>query len=212
MKVLGGLGIVGLVVLLVWLTWSCFPLGELPPWEEATAAWGSKNAVAAIVLGARLWDTLFEVLVYALAIAGVALAAGSLGTKAVLPPLPETPLLHLAVALLLGPIGVFGLYVAVSGHLGPGGGFPAGALVGSGLLLLALARGTGGLTPGWAGGAWEAGKFAVTGAILLLGLGVLVLGARGEVVLVGLNVLIALEVALGAWVVLREFAHVRGEM
>lgn len=34
---------------------------------------------------------------------------------------------------------LFGIYVAFHGHLSPGGGFPAGAIIGTGFLLLVLA-------------------------------------------------------------------------
>lgn len=212
MKWAAGIAILGLVVLMAAGTWSLFPRPGVPSWEEETTAWGAENAVAAIVLGARLWDTLFEVLVYAMAMVGVRLALRPFRRTEPLPPLPETPLLRRAADVLLGPIIVFSIYLAVSGHLGPGGGFPAGALLGSGLLLLALAKGADRL-----GGElheptlerWEYGAIAI---LLAVGAGVLFLGWKGGGLFVGLNSLIALEVAIGAWVVLHNFASSRGEI
>lgn len=212
MKWAAGIGILGLVVLVAVGTWSLFPRPEVPPWAEETAVWGAENAVAAIVLGARLWDTLFEILVYAMAIVGVRLALRPLRWTVSVPPLPETPFLRRAADVLLGPIVVFSVYLAASGHLGPGGGFPAGALLGSGLLLLALAKGTGRLGGELHEPALERGEYGAIALLLAVGGGVLFLGWKGGSLFVGLNLLIAVEVAIGAWVVLHHFASTRGEV
>jgi len=212
MKWAAGIAILGLVVLMAMGTWSLFPRPDVPSWEEETTAWGAENAVAAIVLGARLWDTLFEVLVYAMAMVGVRLALRPLRQAEPQAPLPETPLLRRAADVLLGPIVVFSIYLAASGHLGPGGGFPAGALLGSGLLLLALAKGAerlGGELHEPALELWEYGAIAL---LLAVGGGVVLLGWRGEHVLLGADFLIAVVVAIGAWVVLHNFASSRGEI
>jgi multicomponent Na+:H+ antiporter subunit B len=195
----------------------------VPRWEEAAAAFGARNAVAAIVLGARLWDTLLEVLVYAMALVGVRMGLRPLrgtplaeGERSLLgralPPVAETPLLTRAADILLGPIVVLSVYIAGSGHLGPGGGFPAGAILGSGLLLLALAKGVDRLSQELHEPSLERVEYGAIAALLALGGLILVLSWRGSWLLVGANVLIGLEVAIGAWVVLHHFASTRGEV
>ncbi|MGB9757466.1 MAG: MnhB domain-containing protein [Candidatus Bipolaricaulaceae bacterium] len=114
--------------------------------------------------------------------------------------------------LLFGPILVFAIYVAASGHIGPGGGFPAGVIVGSGLLLLALAKGTEQLAAELYEPKLEGLEYAAVLATLVLGALVLIFGLRSATAFVAGNILIALEVAIGAWAVLHRFAAARGEV
>ncbi len=204
--VLGLAGLLGLGIAGVW------PRPEFPNPDPIARDWGVDNAVAAIVLGVRLWDTLFEVLVYALAMVGVRFFLGAMRWRAKLPPLAETPLLRRSADLLFGPIVVFAVYVAVSGHIGPGGGFPAGIILGSGLLLLALAKGVERLSAELYEPRLEGLEYAAVSATLLLGAVVLIVGVRSSTAFVAGNLLIALEVAIGAWVVLHRFAVARGEV
>ena len=54
-------------------------MGEVHPWGALALHYGARNGVAAIVLGARLYDTLLEVLVFALAMVGVRYTLRPLG-------------------------------------------------------------------------------------------------------------------------------------
>ncbi len=199
--VLMGLGIAGL-----------WPREFVLDPDLVARAWGVENAVAAIVLGVRLWDTLLEVLVYALAMVGVRFYLRALRWPGGLVSLPETPLLRRSADLLLGPIVVFALYVAASGHLGPGGGFPAGAILGSGLLLMALAKGMERLSAELYEPRLEGLEYVAVAMVLTLGGVVLFVGARSASAFIAANLLVTLEVAIGAWVVLHRFASARGEV
>jgi len=212
MKWLSGLAVLGLMALLALGVSGIFPRLELPDPEPIALSWGARNAVAAIVLGVRLWDTLFEILIYAMTIAGVKLGLRFLRWEREVPPLAETPLLRRSADLLLGPVFVFALYVAVSGHLGPGGGFPAGALLGTGLLLLAMAKGVERLSAEIHEPSLEWVEYGAIAVILGLASGLLLLGQRGASYFVAANLLIMVEVAIGAWVVLHRFASSRGEV
>lgn len=212
MKWVARTAILALLSLVAVGTRHLFPRPDVAPWQEPTTQYGAENAVAAIVLGARLWDTLLEVLVYAMAIAGVKMALGGLSRARPLPPVPETPLLRRSADVLLGPIVILSLYIAASGHLGPGGGFPAGAILGSGLLLLALAKGVERLSQELHEATLERGEYGAIAALLALGGAFLCLGFPGSRFLVSANLLITLEVAIGAWVVLHYFARARGEV
>ena len=44
-------------------------------------------------------------------------------------------ILQTAAKILVPPIVIFGIYVILGGHLGPGGGFSGGAIIGAGLIL-----------------------------------------------------------------------------
>lgn len=44
-------------------------------------------------------------------------------------------ILQMAARVLVPPIIIFGIYVVLCGHLGPGGGFSGGAIIGAGLIL-----------------------------------------------------------------------------
>ncbi len=198
--------------LIGWATTGLFPRPPLPPWEAVTSQWGARNAVAAVVLGARLYDTLLEVLVFSMALVGVRWALRPLPQTEGRPPVAESPLLERAADVLLPAIGVFGVYLAASGHLGPGGGFPAGAILGSGLLLLALARGIRALARELPQPLLSRLEYGGLAALIVLGGGSLTLGWRGAWLLVLANLLILAKVSTGAWVVLEHFAAHRGEV
>jgi len=212
MKGMAGLVVFGLAGLLGLGIAGIWPRPEFPNPVPIARDWDVENVVAAIVLGVRLWDTLFEVLVYALAMVGVRFFLGKMQWRGDLPPLAETPLLRRSADLLFGPILVFALYVAVSGHIGPGGGFPAGIILGSGLLLLALAKGVERLSAELYEPRLEGLEYAAVSATLLLGAVVLIMGVRSSSAFVAGNLLIGLEVAIGVWVVLHRFALARGEV
>jgi len=52
-----------------------------------------------------------------------------------------TLIVKTTASFLIGFITLFGLYIVVTGHLTPGGGFPGGVILGAGLLLVVLAFG-----------------------------------------------------------------------
>jgi len=212
MKLLLVFGLAGLLGLLGAGIAGIWPRPEFWDPDPVAQAWGVENAVAAIVLGVRLWDTLFEVLVYVLAMVGVRFFLQGLRWQGELPPVAETPLLQRSADILLGPIVVFALYVAASGHLGPGGGFPAGAILGSALLLLALAKGVEKLSAELYEPRLESLEYLAVVLLLFLGAVVLLVAVRTPVAFVAANLLIALEVAIGAWAVLHRFASARGEV
>ncbi|NOX45086.1 MAG: hypothetical protein GXO72_05090 [Caldiserica bacterium] len=187
------------------------PRGAAPPWRDLAAAYGAGNGVAAVVLGARLYDTLLEVLVFALAMVGVRYTLHPLGRWRE-PAIPERGVVREMADVLLPVVVVFSVYLAASGHLGPGGGFPAGAIAGSGLLLLAMAKGVERLSRELHEGTLELLKYGAIAVLLVLGMTGIPLGPRGSGFLVLYNLLIGIEVTIGTWVVLHHFAAHRGEI
>ncbi|MCD6540618.1 hypothetical protein J7K76_02145 [Candidatus Bipolaricaulota bacterium] len=197
-------------ILLFGLT-DLFPPAEVRPWAEMARAYGAGNGVASIVLGSRLYDTLLEVLVFALAMVGVRYTLKPLG-KWREPVVPERGVVREMADVLLPVIIVFAVYLAASGHLGPGGGFPAGAIAGSGLLLLAMAKGIERLSRELHEGTLEPLEYGTIAVLLVLGCLSIPLNHRGSGLLVVFNLLIGIEVTIGAWVVLHYFASHRGEI
>lgn len=110
--------------------------------EEA----GALNAVTAIYLDYRIYDTLFEITVFFIAAFGVSLFLSRVSVNTELPSEDETNLAMIqeGVSFRLGTASniifllaqLFGIYVMMTGHLGPGGGFVGGVISGTGILVL----------------------------------------------------------------------------
>ncbi len=207
--------VVGVLALLVGIllvgAFGLFPLGDSPDWEKLARAYGAENGVAAVVLGTRLYDTLLEVMVFALAMVGVRYTLTPL-SRWKEPVVPERGVVREMADLLLPVVIVFSLYLAASGHLGPGGGFPAGAIAGSGLLLLAMAKGIERLSRELHEGTLELLEYGAIGGLFVLGVASGLFGVRGSGLLVLFNLLIGIEVTVGTWVVLHYFGSHRGEI
>jgi len=96
---------------------------------------GSANIVTSIVTDYRGFDTLGEVTVLFISILGVSLLLLSMGA----PALKEPSIVQRAGVMYLIPIIMLvGAYVFIHGHLTPGGGFPGGAVIATGFLLMLL--------------------------------------------------------------------------
>ena len=187
---------------------------------------GASNRVAGIYLNYRLLDTLLEVLVFSVAVLGVRhYLQQSEGMS--LPPLSESEVVQTAVRFLSPLALLLCTFFAIFGHISPGGGFAAGVIAASGLLYVAIAHGM------------EVTRtrlnplrlaLAEKATLLLLLTFVLVPVAFGEIPLSDLlpkgtpgqllsggsiliyNILIAVKVFIGAWLVIAAFAQHRGEL
>lgn len=106
---------------------------------------GAVNTVAGMILDYRAFDTLGESFVLFTATCAVLL----LLEKAKNAPIKKKekftftndPIICLVVKLIVPIIIVFGIYILFNGHLSPGGGFSGGAILGTGLILFAMAFG-----------------------------------------------------------------------
>ena len=113
--------------------------------EDGLTETGAVNIVAGIILDYRAFDTLGEshVLFTATIAVIILLASGE--------PLREPEwerrimegdlILKKTASVLVPIILLFGIYVILGGHLGPGGGFSGGAIIGGGLILYTIAYG-----------------------------------------------------------------------
>ncbi|WP_298617081.1 Na(+)/H(+) antiporter subunit B [uncultured Thermosynechococcus sp.] len=176
------------------------------------------NAVTAVILRNRLYDTIFEVVVFTLAIMGAQYLLSN-----------EKPLGHVSrfndqPSIVLARFGaticsLVCLELALRGHLSPGGGFAAGVAGGTAIGLVAITS-----APEWLesiyrrfhAATWEKISvivFILCGASLLIGVA-LPAGQFGTLLSGGwipwLNILIALKVALGSWAAVLTFIRYRG--
>jgi len=102
---------------------------------------GSSNVVSAIYLDYRLYDSLFEVLVFASAILGISYYISHFPEAGEVPP-SDSKLFFIATIAFAPVVAVWGIYILLTGHLSPGGAFSGGAIGASGILFLALAIGS----------------------------------------------------------------------
>ncbi|AXY68408.1 Na(+)/H(+) antiporter subunit B [Thermosynechococcus sichuanensis E542] len=176
------------------------------------------NAVTAVILRNRLYDTIFEVVVFTLAIMGAQYLLSN-----------EKPLGHVSrfndqPSIVLARFGaticsLVCIELALRGHLSPGGGFAAGVAGGTAIGLVAITS-----APEWLesiyrrfhAATWEKISvivFILCGASLLMG-AALPAGRFGTLLSGGwipwLNILIALKVALGSWAAVLTFIRYRG--
>ncbi len=158
------------------LSWAVLarPSRTIAEWylENAVPAAAGNNAVNVIIVDFRALDTLGEIVV--LAVAGL-LVGNALGGWQ--PPQARRPagpapadgkpfLLEVVVPLLLPLMLSVALFLFLRGHNLPGGGFSAGLVAATGILLLYLARGT-----AWVDARWEPGQQRIIGAGLLIAAG-----------------------------------------
>ncbi|MGL5197094.1 MAG: Na(+)/H(+) antiporter subunit B [Chroococcales cyanobacterium] len=179
---------------------------------------GVPNAVSGIILRNRLYDTIFEVVVFSIAIVGAKYLLAN-----------EEPSTHVyqfndQPSIVLARLGatiaaLVGVELALRGHLSPGGGFAAGVAGGTAIGLVAITSSMElmqSIYKRWNTATWE--KISV---IIFIGLAMLTLvgielphGQLGALVSGGimplLNILVAIKVALGSWAVIVLFIHYRG--
>lgn len=206
-----------------------FPSGEpVSPYlaRDAAGETGAANLVAGVYLNYRLYDTLFEVLVFAVAVIGVRYYL--VGQKeGAAPPIPESPVVRTAADLLFSPLLLIGVYLVLFGHLSPGGGFAGGVVGGSGLLLCAIGLGGEVIARRFHETALERTEWLILAGFLLLLLVPVLFGAapgtdllpQGTVgnpvsggTIVIYNILIGAKVFIGTWVVIYYFTRHRGEV
>lgn len=113
--------------------------------EKGMEETGAVNVVAGVILDYRAFDTLGES--HVLYTAATAVFILLLNLKGGGEPerekkiMQSDPLLKSTARIIVPLVIVYGIYVILGGHLGPGGGFSGGAVIGGGLILYAIAFG-----------------------------------------------------------------------
>ncbi len=179
---------------------------------------GVANAVSGIIFRNRLYDTIFEVVVFTIAILGVRfLLANEQPTEKVyqFSDRPSIVLARLGATISA----LVSIELAIRGHLSPGGGFAAGVAGGTAIGLIAITSSSEEMEKiykRWNAATWE--KISVLVFIVLAGITLmgweLPPGKSGELFSGGiipiLNILVAIKVAFGSWAVILLFIRYRG--
>lgn len=177
------------------------------------------NAVFGVYGIFRFYDTLFELMIFSTAVLGITIfsdletPAGSGKSKLI-----ESHVVTASASFLYPILAVFGFYLAFSAHLGPGGGFAAGVIGGSGILLLALSQGADETGRRFQEDAMKRVEYLVLVFALFVGIaGIFYPGAAyddwsGVGVIIAVNMAIGLKVFIGTWAILHFFVKHRGEV
>ncbi len=193
-------------------------------WEEVSIVGsvvedsGVPNAVSGIIFRNRLYDTIFEVVVFTIAILGVKfLLANEIPIETVyqFSDRPSIVLARLGATIAA----LVSIELAIRGHLSPGGGFAAGVAGGTAIGLIAITSSSQWMEKiykKWNAATWE--KISVLIFILLAVMTLMGMELpQGELgtlfsggVIPLLNILVAIKVALGSWAVILLFIRYRG--
>jgi multicomponent Na+:H+ antiporter subunit B len=179
---------------------------------------GVPNAVTAVILRNRLYDTIFEVVVFTIAVMGAKFLLANEQPFCAINQFTDQP--SIVMARLGATIAAMvGIELAIRGHLSPGGGFAAGVAGGTAIGLVAITSSTEWMQDiyqRWNAAIWEKVSvliFIVLSVITLAGLE-LPHGDLGTLFSGGviplLNILVAVKVALGSWAAVLVFIHYRG--
>ncbi|AFZ34764.1 multisubunit sodium/proton antiporter, MrpB subunit [Stanieria cyanosphaera PCC 7437] len=179
---------------------------------------GVPNAVSGIIFRNRLYDTIFEVIVFTIAILGVRFLLANEKPTEIVYQFSDQP------SIILARLGatistLVSIELAIRGHLSPGGGFAAGVAGGTAIGLIAITSSSEwmqGIYQRWQAATWEKISvliFIILAMMTLLGME-LPYGELGTLVSGGviplLNILVAIKVALGSWAAILLFIRYRG--
>lgn len=179
---------------------------------------GVPNAVAGIIFRNRLYDTIFEVIVFTIAIVGAKfLLANERPSSQVYQVTDRSSIILARLGATISAL--VGIELAIRGHLSPGGGFAAGVAGGTAIGLIAMTSSPESMQAiyqRWHAATWEKISvliFIVLAAITLVGVE-LPHGEMGALISGGilpiLNILVAIKVALGSWAAVLIFIRYRG--
>ena len=179
---------------------------------------GVPNAVSGIIFRNRLYDTIFEVVVFTIAILGVKyLLADETPTDTVYQFSDRPSIILARLGATITALVSFEL--AIRGHLSPGGGFAAGVAGGTAIGLIAITSSSEwmeGIYHKWNAATWEKISvliFIALAVVTLIGIelphGQLGALFSGGIIPI-LNILVAIKVALGSWAVILLFIRYRG--
>lgn len=193
-------------------------LSEISIVEMVIEDTGVPNAVSGIIFRNRLYDTIFEVIVFTIAILGVGFLLSNEQPTTVVYQFTDQPTIVLA-RLGATITALVTIELAIRGHLSPGGGFAAGVAGGTAIGLIAITS-----CAEWMSKIYKRFSAAIiekVSVVLFIILAIASLnglelphGNFGYLISGGiipiLNIIVALKVALGSWAVILLFIRYRG--
>ncbi|PVD15419.1 sodium:proton antiporter [Mesotoga sp. Brook.08.105.5.1] len=219
-------GIIAVTIIFVIVMLSFDPSGSIPrPIEQIVERVNVPNAVTSVYLEARLYDTIFEIIVFTVTALGVAALLASLPVN-----IDEGQQVFGTVTVYSGGLAALSitlfLYVVINGHITPGGGFVGGVVLATGVI-------TYGLTSSFKKASLhydmlKIGVFEKISFVLIFALSTLIIllpethsqllseAGFGSTFSGGfipiLNILIGIKVYAGAWKMSSEFISRRGTL
>lgn len=191
---------------------------EMTVVEAIVTESGVSNTVSGIIFRNRLYDTIFEVVVFTIAILGVRFLLANEQPTEMISQFNDHPSIVLArlgatIAALVS------IELAIRGHLSPGGGFAAGVAGGTAIGLIAITSKSQWMEAIYQ--KWRAATLEKVSVLIFIALAVVTLigwelpqGELGMLFSGGfiplLNILVAIKVALGSWAVILLFIRYRG--
>lgn len=193
-------------------------LEELSIMETIIQDSGVANSVSGVIFRNRLYDTIFEVVVFTIAILGASFLLSNESPTQIVYQFTDQPSVVLArlgatIAALVA------IELAIRGHLSPGGGFASGVAGGTAIALVAI-------TSPWEWleeiyQKWHIATIEKVSVLVFILLALFTLigwelpyGQVGSLASGGiipfLNILVALKVCLGSWAVILLFIRYRG--
>ncbi|ACK70982.1 Na+/H+ antiporter MnhB subunit-related protein [Gloeothece citriformis PCC 7424] len=218
MKWLYGIAAIAFCLKILFIPHPPANLSDIAIVESIVQDSGVPNAVSGIIFRNRLYDTIFEVVVFTIAIIGASFLLANEKPARMIYQFSDQPSIVLArlgatIAALVS------IELAIRGHLSPGGGFAAGVAGGTAIGLIAITS-----NPEWMQGIyrhWHVATWEKVSVLIFIVLSVITLagfelpqGQLGTLLSGGvipiLNLLVAIKVALGSWGVILAFIRYRG--
>jgi len=219
-------GIIAVTMIFVIVLLSFDPSGSIPsPIEQIVDRVNVPNAVTSVYLETRLYDTIFEIIVFSITALGVASLFASLPVNR-----DEDQHVFGTVTVYSGGLAALSitlfLYVVINGHITPGGGFVGGVVLATGVI-------TYGLTSSFKKASihydkLKIGIFENLGLVMIFAFSTLIIlfpethsrllsaAGFGSTFSGGLipilNILIGIKVYAGAWKMSSEFINRRGTL
>lgn len=218
MKILYIIASVAMLLKILVMPNSMAELSEMSIVEMVVEDSGVPNAVSGIIFRNRLYDTIFEVIVFTIAVLGVGFLLSNEQPTRVVYQFTDQPSLVLA-RLGATITAIITIELSIRGHLSPGGGFAAGVAGGTAIGLIAITSSSELMEKIYQ--RFSAATLEKLSVILFIlvaiaslsglelahgNLGYLISGGTIPI----LNIIVAIKVALGSWTVMLLFIRYRG--
>ena len=160
------------------------------------------NLTTSVYLFQRSYDTVFEVLVFSLIVSGLSITSKPDVRKI------DDEIFKLVSRFMGFFIGISSAYLALTGHVYPGGGFTAGVVGGTSLLLMGISRGMDEFESKFEKFRVPFVEKILLGAIAAVLIAIIACTKSRLVPLA--NFLIYFKVMAGTWIITYEFSKHRG--